>query len=714
MGRKKGRRRSPYKLKLKKETLYSLASLVLIVAGLLVIISFAGQGRILRQVQDYFQEQFGFATLLIPFMLISGGLMLTQTKLRFTKPNVFLGAVLLFLMVLGLGKAGAVGTELFGNLANLIQPAGATILLVGIGAAGFLIMTESSLDDLFVRFMALFQQAGTARDSLAKIKLPGKDQGFSIEERGIKIKGGRSVLNEGNDTKAKQAKGKGDGKEDKDKDDKPMGLSTAVVANVPGSSEGIYTPPPLSLLHDTIGGEADRGDIKQNASVIERTLESFGIQARVVEVNLGPAVTQYALEIALGTKLSRITGLQNDLALALAAPTGQIRIEAPIPGRSMVGVEIPNRSPEMVTLKSMLTSKQMKQNKSKTAVGLGLNVSGEAVVADISKMPHILIAGATGSGKSVSVNAFLLQMLFRASPEEVKFILVDPKRVELTGYNGIPHLLTPVIVDPEKVVAALEWAINEMEKRYKLFAEVGARNIKTYNEMTGFQSLPYLIIVIDELADIMLFAPNQVEDAITRLAQMARATGIHLILATQRPSVDVLTGLIKANIPSRIAFNVTTMVDSRVIIDTPGAEKLLGKGDMLYIPPEQAKPSRIQGTFVSDEEAKEVIDFIKQSGTAPTYAEEVTTKFAPKKISGPNGTMDDVDDMFEVAVREVTANDKASASLLQRRLSIGYARAARILDQLEQAGIVGPQDGSKPREVLIQNADSYFNHQDND
>jgi S-DNA-T family DNA segregation ATPase FtsK/SpoIIIE len=464
----------------------------------------------------------------------------------------------------------------------------------------------------------------------------------------------------------------------------------------------------MSLLEDKVGGQADRGDIKQNAQVIEDTLDSFGIQARVVEVNLGPAVTQYALQIKLGTKLTRITSLQNDLALALAAPTGQIRIEAPIPGRALVGIEIPNRSPETVTLKAVLNSKQLKKNKSKTAVGLGLDVSGEMVVTDISRMPHALIAGSTGSGKSVAINAFILQILFRASPEEVKFILVDPKRVELTQYNGIPHLLTPVIVEADKVLAALEWAVSEMEKRYKLFAEVGVRNIQAYNELSGFQALPFLIIIIDELADIMLFAPSKVEDNITRLAQMARAVGIHLLLATQRPSVDVLTGLIKANVPCRIAFNVTTMIDSRVIIDTPGAEKLLGRGDMLYIPPDQAKPSRIQGTFVSDPESRRILDHVKNLGVKVEYADEVTTQFASKKIMGASGQAEDVDDMFEDAVRIITNYDKASASLLQRKMSIGYARAARILDQLQQAGVVGPQEGSKPREVLIKSADEYF------
>jgi len=348
----------------------------------------------------------------------------------------------------------------------------------------------------------------------------------------------------------------------------------------------------------------------------------------------------------------------------------------------------------------------MKKAKSKLTVALGLNVSGEPVIADICKMPHVLIAGATGSGKSVCIHSFINAILFRASPWEVKFILVDPKRVELTQYEGIPHLLTPVIVEPNKVLAALKWAISEMDRRYKLFAEVGVRNLEAYNELSGFAALPYILIIIDELADIILFSPADIEDAICRIAQMARATGIHLIVSTQRPSVDVLTGLIKANIPCRIAFNVSSQVDSRVIIDMPGAEKLLGRGDMLFIPPDQAKPTRIQGTFVSDGEIHRVIDFLKKQGLPPQYKEEVTTTTTEVRIG--EGEAEEKDELFDEAVRVIRQYDRASASLLQRRLKIGYARAARIMDQMEKAGIVGPAEGAKPREVFVKNADEYL------
>jgi len=371
-------------------------------------------------------------------------------------------------------------------------------------------------------------------------------------------------------------------------------IADVLVQNVAGQSK-VWKYPPLNLLSDKVGSAAERGDVKRNASIIEKTLDSFGVAARVAEVNGGPAVTQYALEISAGTKISKIANLQHDLALALATPTGTVRIEAPIPGKSLVGIEVPNRSLEIVGLKQVLASEEMQKHKSKLAVALGRDTSSKPMVVDIDRMPHCLIAGTTGSGKSIMLNAFITSLLFRNSPDQLKMILIDPKRVELTNYNGIPHLLTPVITEPEKILSSLKWAMAEMDRRYKLFQSVGVRNITGYNEMSGFQALPYIVIVIDELADLMMFAPVEIEDSITRIAQLARATGIHLVVATQRPSVDVITGLIKANVPCRIAFNVSSMIDSRVILDGPGAEKLLGRGDMLFMPPDASKPMRIQG-----------------------------------------------------------------------------------------------------------------------
>jgi len=483
-------------------------------------------------------------------------------------------------------------------------------------------------------------------------------------------------------------------------------LADALVQNVAGQAK-VWKYPPLSLLSEKIGSVAERGDVKKNAAIIEKTLDSFGVQARVAEVNGGPAVTQYALEISAGTKISKIANLQHDLALALATPTGTVRIEAPIPGKSLVGIEVPNHSLEIVGLKSVLASEQMQAHKSKLAVVLGKDTASKGVVVDLDRMPHVLIAGTTGSGKSVLINSFIGSLLFRNSPDELKMILIDPKRVELTNYNGIPHLLTPVITEPEKILSSLKWAMAEMDRRYKLFQSVGVRNIAGYNEMSGFQALPYIVIIVDELADLMMFAPVEIEDAITRIAQLARATGIHLVVATQRPSVDVITGLIKANIPCRIAFNVSSMIDSRVILDTPGAEKLLGRGDMLFLPPDASKPVRIQGVLVQDEEINNLIKYLKNTGIAPEYTAEVTEMPIGRWGKG-GGSGSDRDELFEEAVRTVCQYDRASASLLQRRLKVGYARAARILDELEEMGIVGVGEGSKPRDVLVRNAEEYF------
>lgn len=650
------------------------------------MLSLSQQGQLLQLIFNYFNALFGWGILLLPFIFISAGLMLTRLKWRITKPNVFVGALILWLSGVSLTKAGIIGRQIWDSLAELIFSGGAILVLLAGVFVGLVVMFETSLEDILLTIQRAWLWFKDHRPQPKKLKIPAPS-GFTI----------KGLTDEPDKVKAPA--------------ERPavpaVPKKLEIISNQPGAQQQIWHYPPLSLLSDTAGGKADRGDVKANAGIIETTLESFGIKAHVDEVNYGPAVTQYALKIASGTKLSKVTSLQNDLALALAAPHGQIRIEAPIPGRDLVGIEVPNRSLEIVSMKKMLDSKKIKNESSKLVFALGLDVAGQPVIADIDKMPHVLIAGATGSGKSVCINSIISTVLFRTTPQEVKLILVDPKRVELTVYNDVPHLLTPVIVEPEKVVSALKWALAEMDRRYKLFAEFGARNIAAYNELSGFQALPYILIVIDELADIILFAPSEVEDSITRLAQMARATGIHLVLATQRPSVDVLTGLIKANINCRISFNVNSMVDSRVIIDTPGAEKLLGRGDMLYIPPDQAKPSRIQGTFISDADTKKLIEFLRQSAVKVEYTEEVTQKYKPKPAGGA-AAREPEDELFAEAVRVAVQYDRASASLLQRRLSIGYARAARIIDQLERAGVVGPGEGAKPRDILIANAESFL------
>jgi S-DNA-T family DNA segregation ATPase FtsK/SpoIIIE len=428
------------------------------------------------------------------------------------------------------------------------------------------------------------------------------------------------------------------------------------------------------------------------------------MRTRVKEINFGPTVTQYAIEITMGTKLSKITALANDLALALAAPTGQVRIEAPIPGRSLVGIEIPNISPQIVSLRQLMKSGDLsKKGGDPLLVPLGFDVAGVPFVASISKMPHVLVAGTTGSGKSVMLNAWITTLMMRTRPDELRMILVDPKQVEMVQYNGSPHLLTEVINEPAKVVSALRWSVAEMEARYKELASVGARNLEAFNKLENVTPKPYIVFVIDELADLMMYAANDVEDMITRIAQKARAVGIHLVLATQRPSVDVITGLMKANIPSRIAFNVSSMVDSRVIIDTPGAEKLLGKGDMFYLPPDQAKPRRIQGPYLTDQEVGDVVKFLKSQVPEVHYTEEITDQSQSSKLSVgamlPGGSQQK-DEFFDAALQLISQTDKASASLLQRKLKVGYARAARILDELQEAGYVSSAQGAKPRDVI--------------
>ncbi len=467
-----------------------------------------------------------------------------------------------------------------------------------------------------------------------------------------------------------------------------------------------YVAPPLNLLASQVD-KPTIGDLRANANVIKRTLESFGIPVEMGEINVGPTVTRYTLKPAEGIKLSRLTSLNQDLALSLAAHP--IRIEAPIPGKSLVGIEVPNKSAAVVRLGSLLLYEDFGKS-GPLGFALGRNVSGEPIFKDVAKMPHLLIAGATGSGKSIMIHSLILSLLFKNSPETLRLLMIDPKRVELSVYDGIPHLLSPVITENKKSIGVLRWAIQEMDRRYQLLLEAGSRDIKSYN--SGGRSMPYIVIVIDELADLMTSYGREVEGSIIRLAQMARATGIHLIVSTQRPSVEVITGLIKANITSRIALQVASQIDSRTILDTPGAEKLLGHGDALFISAELSKPLRVQGAFISEEEIKKVSNFISKNNE--TAGEELEFGGGGKEgeeDGQPNldfdalGNDDDNDELLDEAVETVKAARKASASLLQRRLKVGYARAARLLDMMEERGIIGPGDGAKPREVFYTNDD---------
>lgn len=666
-------------------------------AGILILSIFIKSGTLVNVKEKYY-ELFGLGIFLVPFLIILLSLPLFSVKNKFTKVNVIFGSFASLFSLLGAVAAfsqtysGFFGSTLYLVLKSFVTAPGAFLILLLTLIVSLIVTSNTGPDEAIKFVVAIFGKVLRGING-AKNMLFSRKKGF-ITKSPDDIYKPRNILPLS---------------KPKEKEETRAGLSDSVVVNTPGHGQ-IWEYPPLSLLGQPHGTTANRGNLKQNAQVIEKTLESFGISAKVVEVNLGPTVTQYALEIPMGTKLSKIIALQNDLALNLATPTGNVRIEAPIPGKSLVGIEIPNISPEVVSLKNILLDERIRSSKSKLSIGLGLDVSGSPVITDVGKMPHLLVAGTTGSGKSVLINAIIATLLFRASPQEIKLILVDPKRVELTDYNDIPHLLTPVIVEPEKILSALRWATTEMDRRYRLFHEAQVRNIQGYNELSGFQALPYIVIVIDELNDLMQFAPVEIEDVIIRIAQMARATGIHLIVATQRPSVDVITGLIKANIPCRIAFNVSSMIDSRVIIDSPGAEKLLGRGDMLYVPPDASKPQRIQGVYVSDTEIRNLISFLKKSGTPPEYTEEVT-QMPIGKIGRSGGTDGEKDDLFEEAVRTICQYDRASASLLQRRLRVGYARAARLIDELEVAGIIGPGDGSKPRDVLVKNAEEFLQAQ---
>ena len=473
--------------------------------------------------------------------------------------------------------------------------------------------------------------------------------------------------------------------------------------------EDNYVYPPIDILSKMEKASLKGGtkSLTDTAARLQKTLYSFGVSAKVENVTVGPAITRYELKPAEGVRVSKIANLADDIALNLAAET--IRIEAPIPGKQAVGIEVPNKQKEMVGLREVIESEAFKNNDSKLSVALGKDVAGSAVIANIAKMPHVLIAGSTGSGKSVCINTIITSIIYNSKPSEVKLVMVDPKVVELSVYNGIPHLLIPVVTDPKKAAGALAWAVQEMDNRYNLFAEKGVRDLIGYNkaaEHEGEGKLPQIVIIIDELADLMMVAAKEVEESICRLAQKARAAGMHLVIATQRPSVDVITGLIKANVPSRIAFAVSSQVDSRTILDQVGAEKLLGKGDMLYFPSGASKPTRVQGAFVSDEEVEQIVNFVKSNGTA-VYSEDILDTIENggkdeqiKNLAADQAAEDDTDPFLQDAIDTVVETGQASTSFIQRKFKVGYARAGRIIDQMEERGVISGYQGSKPREVL--------------
>lgn len=705
-----------------------LSVLLFVVAGISTLSFFDMAGVAGKFIDSLLAISFGQVRYIFPVILIVSAVLLIKDLEYHYRSTHILGAVLFFLSFNGLvhifkqppemvGQAmqgfggGLVGLALSWPLGHYVGFWGGAVILFGTLIISIIFLFNTSLAELVELHKKLFLTLGWFGKKI--IDFFGS---FEKEDKlEMRIEGAYEPIK-----KTKPATEEATLEDEKDEtEDEPEEVpvfAKKIIQSPPAGGSGggnhnedeeivrpatldfNYKWPPIDLLF-TSKTKPTSGDIASNAAVIKDTLANFGIEVEMGEIRVGPTVTQYSLKPAKGIKLARITGLSNDLALALAAHP--IRIEAPIPGKSLVGIEVPNQKVALVTLRELLESGEYKNGGHSMMIGLGKDVAGKVWFADLPKMPHLLIAGTTGSGKTVCINTVILSLLYQNSPETLRFIMVDPKRVELTLYNGIPHLLTPVITDPGKTVAALKWCIQEMDRRFDALASSGCRDIHSYNKKMK-EKMPNIVFVIDELADLMAMAASEVEAGIIRIAQMARAVGIHLVVATQRPSVEVITGLMKANIPARIAFSVASIIDSRTILDCPGAEKLLGRGDMLYLTAELSKPKRIQGAFISEEEMKRVVDYIK-GDEPPAYDETIVAK-----TSLTGGTMsifggpDDRDQLFEEAKRVVIESGKASASLLQRRIKVGYARAARLLDELEEAGIVGPADGAKPREVFTE------------
>jgi len=591
----------------------------------------------------------------------------------------------------GGGIFGEVGLSL---LISIFGTTGSTIMISTFFIIGLILSTGKSITTI-----------------LKKIKLPAKDKNITINSpkanEKIKVVNNISIDSSSSDNEiiTKSAVSSSEKEEIQKTEHVKEAKDDDVIIINNQVDEKEYKFPPISLLRKNPVKENSfsEKELLNSARVLENTLKSFGLQAKVIQVNCGPTITRFEIQPSPGIKVSRNVNLADDIALSLA--TTDIRIEAPIPGKSAVGIEVPNKTKSLVVLREVLESAEFSKSSSKLTVALGKDISGKPMVADLSEMPHLLIAGATGSGKSVCINTIISSILYKAQPNEVKLMMIDPKVVELAVYDGIPHLITPVVTDAKKAAAALNWMVAEMERRYQTFAEEGVRDITRYNEVNSDNPMPKILVIIDELADLMMVSPREIEDSICRLAQMARAAGIHLVVATQRPSVDVITGLIKANIPSRISFAVSSQVDSRTILDMSGAEKLLGKGDMLFFPVGASKPIRIQGAYISEEEVEKLVDYCKKQ-SQPVY-EKNLSDFEEVVVDNAN---EETDELFDEAVKIVLDSGQASISMLQRRLRIGYARAARLIDEMEQRGIVGSYEGTKPREVLItkEHYEKYF------
>lgn len=732
--RKTSRKRTPAKKvtpqhKLPEGFWAQVGAITLIAVSILFVVAWFGAGGpVLEWVHQASLATLGYAVYIVPLLFIYAAVEIFRAEDNKLPFVMQLGTGLLivwFSGLFGLMKDGGSNASLGGFVGDVTNSA--LLSLVNSGVAVFVYTLLILITMLFVfrlspitiikKIWEMMRRDSSEEEANVKVMREAQDAAApkSTKLGDFKMNAGVPTLNPDDDSKSSRLSTlRGSIKQDKVAEDK-----AALVA----VSDPNWKAPGLDLLEKK-QSPADAGDVQHNAQIIKDTLAEFSIDVEMEGANIGPKVTQYTLRPPSGVKLTRITALETNIALNLAAQT--LRIEAPIPGQRAVGIEVPNRKAADVRLHGILSSRQWQGSREPLSFAIGKDISGEAVIGELNKMPHLLIAGQTGSGKSVMINTLLTSLLYRNSPSDMKLILVDPKQVEMAPYEDIPHLLTPVITEPEKTISALKWAVNEMQRRYSLLAEEKLRDIKSYNDKIQAHAtkisvadedgnmhqhdegaMPYIIIVIDELADLMMVAARDVEALIVRLAQKARAVGIHLVLATQRPSVDVITGLIKANIPARIAFTVASQIDSRTILDQAGAEKLLGQGDMLMLTPSMSKPRRIQGAWVMDEEVSKITDHLRQQ-SAPQYNDEIVSQ--PVQLNGKGGVVMDYDhadgdDMYKDAIRVVIESKKASTSLLQRRLRIGYARAARIIEEMEEQGVIGPADGSRPREVLISNMD---------
>lgn len=738
---------------------YELLGIFFITVGIISFISILGfnagpVGRVLTKLQQYVV---GIGAFVIPIVIITIGMRYIWKRTPIVYSPKFFGIITLYIAILAIyhhfvvapgneilpeslcDGGGFLGGIILFMLRKLFGIDGTIIILFSITLGSILLSTTWSLASGLLKTQkhavngmnAAKETISSTYDKMLESELFNRNNANTIDEKS-------RFYNQEEDKRFERIETVADDEKDNSEDDLKFKVNYAndsilqnekvksnidlitkensyeTIESISLNTEDDYKIPSVAMILKKVNKVKSSKlskEIAENARILEETLESFNVKAKIINACNGPAVTRYELEPAAGVKVSKIVNLADDLALKLAAPG--VRIEAPIPGKAAIGIEVPNKELAGVHLREVLESSEFIDAKSKLAVGLGIDIGGQAIIADLARMPHLLVAGATGSGKSVCINTLITSILFKAKPDEVKFVLIDPKMVELSNYNGIPHLMVPVVTDSKKAASVLNWAVQEMEKRYAMFAASGVRDMERYNKNNELDKMAAVVIIIDELADLMMVAPVDVEDAICRLAQKARAAGIHLVLATQRPSVDVITGIIKANVPSRISFSVSSQIDSRTILDMSGAEKLLGKGDMLYYPIGAAKPVRVQGAFISDSEVEELIEFIKLQGEPIENEEIITfTENAVNKEATNNNKQETTDDLLESAINLVLETGNASVSMLQRRFRIGYTRAGRLIDTMEEMNIVGPNIGSKARDILMtseQVYNTYFN-----